>query len=123
MGLRPAKAVRPRDPVNELYDCASTLLQAAHELRAAAGRPGSTPAYAATLGCIEASLSAINESVGSIRAHAAVHLSSTGIRRPVAMEAASAELGLLCQELDDAGRAAGAARMAVASLFAEAGPD
>jgi len=121
MGLRPGKALRRREPVNELYDCGCALLHAAHELRAAAGRPGSAPAFAATLGCIEATLSAINESVGSIRARTAMQLSSAGIGRPVAVASASAELRVLCQALDDAGRAAGDARAMVAPLLAEAG--
>jgi hypothetical protein len=68
-------------------------------------------------------LSALNESVGGIRARTAVHLSSASIGRPVAVEAASGELRVLCQELDDAGRAAGAARTTVAPLLAEAGLD
>lgn len=123
MGLRPGKTVRRRDAVNDLYDCASALLQAAHELRAAAGRPGSAPAYAATLGCIEASLAALSESVGSMRARTTAHLSSAGIGRPVAIESASAELGVLCQRLDDLARAVGVARMAVGPLLAEAGLD
>jgi hypothetical protein len=110
MGLRPGKTPRRRDPVNELYDCACALPHAAHELRAAADRPGSAPAFPASLGCIEGTLSALNESVGSIRARTGAHLSSAGIGRPVAVESASAELGALCQELDDAGRAAATAR-------------
>jgi hypothetical protein len=123
MGLRPGKTLRRRDPVNDLYDCACALLHAAHELRAAAGQPGSAPAFAATLGCIEATLSELNESVGSIRARTSAHLSSAGIGRPVAVESALAELRVLCQELEDAGRAAGAARRTVAPLLAEAGLD
>ena len=120
MGPRPRKTLRRRDAVNDLYDSACALLQAAHELRAAAGLPGAAPAYAATLGCLEASMSALSESVGSIRARTAAPLSSAGIGRPVAVESASAELALLCQRLDAAGRAAGAARAAVAPLLAEA---
>jgi hypothetical protein len=123
MGRRPGKAVCRRDPVNELYDCACALLDAAHQLSAVAGRPGSAPAFAATVGCIEATLSALNESVGSIRARTTIHVSSAAVGTPGAVEAASRELAVLCQRLGDAGRAAGAARMAVAPLLAEAGLD
>jgi hypothetical protein len=68
-------------------------------------------------------MSAVSESVGSVRACTAVHLSSAGIGRPVAVKSASADLRVLCQELDDACRAAAAARKTAAALLAEAGLD
>jgi hypothetical protein len=49
-------AFDPRDPANELYDQACSLLAAAQGLRAASGSRHAAPALAATLGCIEASL-------------------------------------------------------------------
>jgi hypothetical protein len=48
-----------RDPANRLYDEACALLDAAQGLRAAAAPRRSTPAIAATLGCVEASLDAL----------------------------------------------------------------
>lgn len=49
-------ALDPRDPANELYDQACSLLAAAQGLRAAASSRQAAPALAASLGCIEASL-------------------------------------------------------------------
>jgi hypothetical protein len=68
-------------------------------------------------------LSAVSESVGSICSETAVRLSSARIGRPVAVGSAAADLRVLRQELDDACRAAGAARTTVALLLAEADLD
>lgn len=46
----------PRDPALALYDPAAELVAAASALRGAASRPGTGPAVAATLGCVEAAL-------------------------------------------------------------------
>jgi hypothetical protein len=54
MRLPSAAAATHRDPVNELYDCAGELLQAARERSVAAARSGTAPALAATLGSLEA---------------------------------------------------------------------
>ena len=56
-------APNPRDPGNELYDQACSLLAAAQALRAAAGSRRSAPALAASLGCIEASLRQLREAM------------------------------------------------------------
>ena len=57
-GHRPGAQVIPavRDSVNDLYDSACELLDAAHRLRRAAARPGSVEALAPTMGCLEAVL-------------------------------------------------------------------
>jgi hypothetical protein len=102
--LEPAR----RDPANDLYDCACTVLHATHELRAAAGRPGSAPALAATLGCLEASLLALIDSTDGFRARAAEDPYS-------AASIASPAFDVLSEELADAARAAGVAREAVAA--------
>jgi len=52
-----------RDPANELYDQACSLLAAAQGLRAAAGSRHAVPALAASLGCIEASLQQLREAM------------------------------------------------------------
>ena len=44
------------DPVNALCDEACNLLDASRQLREALGRPGTEPAFAATLGCMQAML-------------------------------------------------------------------
>jgi hypothetical protein len=53
------KRTPTRDPANRLCDEACALLAAAQGLRAAAAPRRSTPAIAATLGCVEASLDAL----------------------------------------------------------------
>jgi hypothetical protein len=56
-------AFDPRDPANELYDQACSLLAAAQGLRAAARSRHTAPALAASLGCIEASLQQLREAM------------------------------------------------------------
>jgi hypothetical protein len=56
-------ALNPRDPANELYDQACSLLAAAQGLRAAASSRHTAPALAASLGCIEASLQQLREAL------------------------------------------------------------
>jgi hypothetical protein len=56
-----------RDPDNELYDQACSLLEAAQALRAAAGSWRSAPALATSLGCIEASLEELRDAVPELR--------------------------------------------------------
>jgi hypothetical protein len=55
-----------RDPANELYDQACSLLEAAQGLRAAADSWRSAPALAASLGCIEASLQELRDAVPAL---------------------------------------------------------
>ena len=63
-GSRPVPA---RDPANDLYDRACELLLAANGLRSAAGERGSATAFAATVGCIDASLEALADAVAAMR--------------------------------------------------------
>jgi hypothetical protein len=56
-------ALDPRDPANELYDQACSLLAAAQALRAAASSRQAAPALAASLGCIEASLQQLRDAM------------------------------------------------------------
>jgi hypothetical protein len=60
-----------RDPANDLYDRGCELLLAAQGLRSAACARGSTPAFAATVGCIDASLEALADAVAAMRREAA----------------------------------------------------
>jgi hypothetical protein len=60
---RRASPIPERDPANELYDEACALVAAAQGLRAAADPRRSSPAIAATLGCVEASLEALADAV------------------------------------------------------------
>jgi hypothetical protein len=71
MQKSPVEQPPARDPANDLYDRACELLLAAQELRSAAGVGGTTPAFAATVGCIDASLEALEESVSAMRREAA----------------------------------------------------
>lgn len=56
-------APNPRDPANELYDQACSLLAAAQGLRAAASSRRAAPALAASLGCIEAALQQLRDAM------------------------------------------------------------
>jgi hypothetical protein len=56
-------ALDPRDPANELYDQACSLLAAAQGLRVAASSRLTAPALAASLGCMEASLQQLREAM------------------------------------------------------------
>ena len=117
----PARPDR-RDPVNELYDCAGQLLQAARELDVAAGRPGTAPALAAMLGCLEASIDALARSIDSTRALVREPLAPNHLGRSKVAQRAVAKLEVLQQELGQASRAARAARRAVGPLVAGAEP-
>jgi hypothetical protein len=122
MGLASAAAPSRRDPVNELYDCAGQLVQAARELEVAAARPGTAPASAATLGCLEASLEALARCIDSVRAHVHEQPPRNRLQRPPIAHRALADLEVLRQDLDQASRAARAARRAVGPVVAEAEP-
>src|SRR4051794_4419466 len=65
-----------RDAANELYDRACDLLLAAEGIRTAAGEAGSAPAIAATLGCIEASLEALEQATAAMRREADLQFSA-----------------------------------------------
>jgi hypothetical protein len=62
-----------RQPTRELYDRACELLLAAQGLNAAARKPGSAPAIAATAGCLDASLAALSNAVAAMRLEATRH--------------------------------------------------
>lgn len=64
---RPPLPAAERDPANELYDQACSLLEAAQGLRAAASSWHCAPALAASLGCIEASLRELRDAVPELR--------------------------------------------------------
>jgi hypothetical protein len=64
-------------PVTDLYDSACALLYAAQQVRASAAERGATPAFAATIGCIDAALTALAEAVATMRRTAAAELSAT----------------------------------------------
>jgi hypothetical protein len=120
MRLLSAAAADRRDPVNELYDCAGQLLQAARELNVAAARPGSAPAMAATLGCLEASLEALAQSMENARAPIHGRLKRDHREHSPVGRAALADLEVLRRALAQACRAARSARRAVGRLGGEA---
>jgi hypothetical protein len=60
--------------VTTLYDGACDLLYAAQQIRAAASDRDATPAFAATIGCMDASLDALAEAVGAMRRAAVAEL-------------------------------------------------
>lgn len=56
-----------REPVTRLYDGACELLFAAQNLGAAAADREATPAVAATIGCLDATLSTLADAIGEMR--------------------------------------------------------
>ena len=116
----PAPASLARDPANELYDRACDLLAAAEALPPAAARPGSAPAIAATLGCVEAALEALAAASSAMRSEVSRQLARD--------DAATAERasGVSCdtaqRELSELIEALAAARDAADSMRRRTGP-
>src|SRR3954469_9019348 len=65
---------RQTRPVTNLYDGACDLLFAAQQIRVAASDPDATPALAATIGCIDASLDALVDAISALRRAAVAEL-------------------------------------------------
>src|SRR4051812_46721680 len=61
---------RTSAPVSKLYDSACDLLYTAQQMRLAASERGATPALTATVGCIDAALTALADAVGAMRREA-----------------------------------------------------
>jgi hypothetical protein len=101
-----------RDPANDLYDQACELLIAAQGVRSAAGARGATPSYAATVGCIDASLEALTGAVAAMRREAAREAERTrAAGEPLAGAAAAGrEFSALAEALSRAHLAAGRMR-------------
>jgi len=72
----PGGRARPRSASNELYDRACDLLAAAQGLAVAADAPGTAPATAAALGCLEAALALLGDAVEGMRDDAIARLAS-----------------------------------------------
>lgn len=105
-------SAEPRDPVNELYDRACSLLADASELRRTAARHGNDAAIAATLGCVESTLAELAEAYRLLQ-----RTTSSRLRH---------EQGRLAQRFDEAvdglehaRTASGDARALVGPLLAE----
>jgi hypothetical protein len=101
-----------RDPANDLYDHACDLLIAAQGVRSAACARGATPSYAATVGCIDASLEALTDAVAAMRreaAHEAERIRSAGESATEADDAGR-EFSALAEALSRAHVAAGRMR-------------
>lgn len=65
-------------PITDLYDSACELLYAAQQVRATASQRSATPAFAATIGCIDAALDALAEAISTMRRSATAELSLKG---------------------------------------------
>ena len=72
----PQGAVFERAAENELYDRACDVLLAAQDLRRAASHDGTSVAIAASLGCVEETLSELGEAMGELGAAAVRDLDS-----------------------------------------------
>ncbi len=88
-----------RDSTNELYDRACDLLLAAEGVRTAAAEPRSAPGIAATIGCIESSLEALEHATAAMRREADRQLARRGVD-------VRGEFSALVDALEDAHRAA-----------------
>jgi len=119
-----ATAVDPadRDAVNELYDRACDLLLAAEGIRTAAAEPGSAAAIAATLGCIEASLAALEHATAGMRREVDRKMSATtatlATESGVSSREARAGFSVFVDALEEAQRAADELRERTGPLLA-----
>lgn len=117
-----AQASPGRDPANDLYDRACDLLLAAQGLRSAAGARGSTPAFAATVGCVDASLEAMAGAVSAMRREAVRQLArAQASDQPAAVTSAAdavREFSELADALAEAHDAAGRMRERLGPLLA-----
>jgi hypothetical protein len=100
-----------RDSTNELYDRACDLLVAAEGIRAAAAEPGSAAGIAATLGCIESALGALEHATAAMRREADRQLAREGLD-------VHTEFSALVDALEDAHRATDALRRRSGPLLA-----
>ena len=108
-----------RDPALELYDQACELLLAAQAVRDVAGARGAAPSFAATVGCLDASLEALSQAVEAMRREAARAVGQAG--RPAgegSAEAARREFTELVVALEAAHQAAGQMRERVGPMLA-----
>ena len=110
------------DPASELYDRACDLLASAHALRDAASAHGSAAAIPDTLGCVEASLSALAETTHRLRPLPAQRLASRAlVSGNPAMSAAGhedAEFIALAESLELAGGQCSTTRQRVGPVLA-----
>lgn len=111
-----------RDPANELYDRACELLLAAQGIRSAAGVRGSTPAFAAAVGCIDASLAALADGASAMRREA-THVvtrarESDQYTQQISAADAAREFSSLAEALTGAHQAAGRMRERIGPLLA-----
>ena len=111
-------ALDPRDPANELYDQACSLLAAAQGLRAAASSRLTAPALAASLGCIEASLQQLREAMPELLDTA---LSTTARDRP-ALDTHSKEPSEMCASFAMLARDLSKSRTSCAAARGRVGP-
>jgi hypothetical protein len=111
-------ALDPRDPANELYDQACSLLAAAQGLRVAARSRRTAPALAASLGCIEASLQQLREAMPELLDTAL----STAARDRPALDMHSKEPSEICASFAVLVRDLSNSRTSCAAARGQVGP-
>jgi hypothetical protein len=111
-------ALRKRAPENELYDRACDVLLAARDLRRAATRDGTSRALAATLGCVEETLSVLAEAADELGMTAVVNLNSDAMGSGDTSALAARPFGELRDALMSSRSACRAAREAAGPGFA-----
>jgi hypothetical protein len=102
-----------------LYDGACDFLYAAQQMRAAASERGATPAFAATLGCLDAALDAVADAVRSMRREALAGRGIASAGSPTAVAAIDRELAALVDVLRAAQAACDRTRERTGPLLAQ----
>src|SRR4051812_3837853 len=109
---------KQREPVARLYDSACELLFAAQNLCAAAAARDATPAMAATVGCLDATLDALADALAEMR-RATVAEASRGNHPREAPVVLERELGALEDALRSACSICDRARERTAPILAQ----
>jgi len=109
---------KQREPVTRLYDSACELLFAAQNVSAAAAARDATPAVAATVACVDATLDTLADAVGEMRRAAVAEASRRGHPReaPAVLER---QLGALEDALRSARSICDRARERTAPILAQ----
>jgi hypothetical protein len=120
---RPSRVAATRDASNELYNHACDLLLAAEAVRAASAETAAAPGFAATLGCMEASLEALAHATAAMRRTTDAHVAGRGPAAPerfaLAQEDAQREFCELIEALNAAHHAADQLRQRAGPLLAQ----
>jgi hypothetical protein len=119
---RDAARDHDQDPAHVAYGHAAAVLASAQALEASARAPGSVPATAPALACLETSLDALAMTVERLRAHALERLAHPGLSAEpphAGRGRLAADLARLAGTLDQAATACAQARRSLAPIAGE----